>query len=159
MENRKKRINWDPSRNVDIDAWRERQIAKRLKMRLEQRDQVFLQEHSEDTDEELREYVRRNAASFGRMPHPLEIPGGEYLKKRLGDWRMLARNLGYMPVSIKQGQIVLQRMKQQEEEAFLMERRALRAEKKMARIAKDKQTNLLQVLQAEKEKEQKNHPE
>ncbi len=159
MGNRKKRVNLNPSHNMDVDAWRERQIAKRLKMHQEQQEQEFLREHGGDTDAELREYVRRNAAEFGRMPHPLEIPGGEYLKMRLGDWHLLALDLGYLPVSNKRGQIILHQMKQQEEEAFLMERRALRAEKKMKKITKDKQTNLQQVLQAEKEKEQKTHPE
>ena len=159
MGNRKKRVNLNPSHHMDVDAWRERQIAKRLKMHQEQQEQEFLREHGGDTDAELREYVRRNAAEFGRMPHPLEIPGGEYLKTRLGDWHLLALDLGYLPVSNKRGQIILHQMKQQEEEAFLMERRALRAEKKMAKITKDKQTKLQQVLQAEKEKEQKTHPE
>ena len=139
MGNRKKRVNLNPSHDMDVDAWRERQIAKRLKMHQEQQEQEFLREHGGDTDAEL--------------------PGGEYLKMRLGDWHLLALDLGYLPVSNKRGQIILHQMKQQEEEAFLMERRALRAEKKMAKITKDKQTNLQQVLQAEKEKEQKTHPE
>jgi len=119
-----KKANLNHARNMDIDAWRERQVCKRLKTRLEQREREFLRKHSGDTDAELREYVRRNAAEFGRMPHPMELAGGEYLRERLGDWQALARNLGFRPAESRQGKTAYQRLKQREEEAFLAERRA-----------------------------------
>ena len=55
---RRKHINWNQARNMDVDAWRERQIIKWTKQLIEERNQAFSKAHDKDTDEELREYVR-----------------------------------------------------------------------------------------------------
>ena len=72
---RKKRINWNQARNMDVDAWRERQIQKRLTAYLEQREQEFIRDHAGDTDDRLTVCVQMKARELGRMPHPLELPG------------------------------------------------------------------------------------
>ncbi|MBR4655392.1 MAG: hypothetical protein IKO68_02180 [Oscillospiraceae bacterium] len=142
---KRKGKNWNYAHNMDIDAWRERQVVSRLKAHLRQREEDFIREHGQDTDEELREYVRSMARHMRRMPHPIEIPGGRYLRQRLGDWQRLAISLGYLPARNLSGQIAYQRMKRQEEEAFVAERRALKAEKKRAKVAKDKLVNQKQA--------------
>ncbi len=125
-----KKPNLNYARNMDIDAWRERQIQKRLAACLALREQRFIREHGGDTDDELREYVRGMAQLMRRMPHPMELAGGEYLKERLGDWNTLARCLGYRPADSAKGKLAYQRLKQQEEEAFSAERRARKEEKR-----------------------------
>jgi hypothetical protein len=52
-------MNW--ARNMDIDAWREREISKRVKLRIDEDNQEFAWKHGGDTDEALRGYVRRKA--------------------------------------------------------------------------------------------------
>ena len=139
---RKKRINWNQARNMDVDAWRERQIQKRLTAYLEQREQEFIRDHAGDTDDQLTVCVQMKARELGRMPHPLELPGGEYLQQRLGDWRTLALRLGYIPVSRKRGELVYQRLKEQVAEQFARERRALKAERQQEKAEQRKQERL-----------------
>ena len=125
-----KRPNLNHARNMDIDAWRSRQISKRVKARLTAQTQEFVARHGGDTDEQLREYVRRRAAILRRMPHPLELPGGAYLSKRLGDWGRLALDLGLTPVSRERGQKAYKNIREREAELFTQERRALKNEKR-----------------------------
>ena len=114
--------------NMNVDAWRSRQISKRLKARLSAQTQEFIRQHGSDTDEQLRAYVRRKAMILRRMPHPLELPGGAYLSSRLGDWNKLASELGVRPVSIALGRRVYKRLREQEAELFIQERRARKEE-------------------------------
>ena len=116
--------------NMNVDAWRSRQITKRLEARLSAQTQEFIRQHGSDTDEQLRAYVRRKATLLRRMPHPLELPGGVYLSRRLGDWNKLALELGVRPVSIALGRRVYKRLREQEAELFIQERRARKEEKR-----------------------------
>ena len=127
---KEKRPHLNRAGNMDIDAWRERQISKRLKDRLSAQTQEFILQHDQDTDEQLREYVRQKAMYLHRMPHPLELPGGSYLTDRLGDWNRLARELGYFPASKERGLKAYKRMREQEAELFAQERRAIKEAKR-----------------------------
>lgn len=115
---------------MDIDAWRERQISKRLKAYLQERDRAFEEAHAGDTDAELREYVRRQAEALRRMPHPMELDGAGYLRERLGDWKTLALELGFRPASPVHGQRAYLRLRAKAEELFAEERRAHKKAKK-----------------------------
>ena len=119
--------------NMDVGAWRERQIAKHVLRLLEERDELFRLRHAGDTDAELLEYVVRKAHAMKRMPHPMELEGGQYLNERLGDWAALARSLGYAPPGRWRAKKASQEIRAQAEEDFLRERKAIkqaRAEKR-----------------------------
>ncbi len=139
---KRKSINWNQARNMDVDAWRERQIHMRLTAYLEQRERDFIRDHAGDTDEELIGCVQQKGRELGRMPHPLELAGGQYLQERLGDWRMLARSLGYLPVGKARGEAARQRLKEQVAEQFARERRALKAERQQEKAEQQKQERL-----------------
>lgn len=141
----KKKQNLNYARNMDIDNWHDRQIRKRLAEMLEQQDRDFIQKHGGDSNKQLEERVLNMARQLGRMPHPLELPGGRYIQDRLGDWGMLAQRLGYSPVSQKRSTAAYQRIKEQAAEDFFRERRAQRAEKKLEKIAKAKEANRIQA--------------
>ena len=126
----KKKPNLNHARNMDIDAWRSRQVSKRVKARLALQTQDFIERHGADTDEQLKELVRRRAATLRRMPHPLELPGGAYLSKRLGDWNRLAQELGVAPTSHRCGKRAYERLREQEASRFAEERRAIKEEKR-----------------------------
>ena len=128
MSKRKKQ-NLNFARNMDVDVWRENKVRARVQARLEESNETFLQAHGDDTDEELMEFVRDQASALGRMPHPLELPGGIYLHKRLGDWDTLALTLGLEPVSAGRGKVLYHQLMEEEEELFNRERRAKRAAK------------------------------
>jgi len=118
--------------NMDVNAWRERQIAKHVMRLLEERDELFRQRHAGDMDAELLEYVIRKASAMKRMPHPMELEGGQYLNERLGDWAALARSLGYAPPGRWRPKKVSKELRAQAEADFLRERKAIkqaRAEK------------------------------
>lgn len=140
----KRKQNLNSARNMDIDSWRDRQVCKRLAAQQEREERDFILSHGRDSKEELKEYVLKRARQLGRMPDPLEIPGGRYLMRRLGDWSALALSLGYAPVSQKKGIAAYRRIKAQTEEDFLRERRELKAAKKLERIARDKEKNRIQ---------------
>ena len=133
MEKNKK-PNLNHARTMDIDAWRDRQVTKRLKARLTAQTQEFMDRHSTDTDEQLREYVRRRAEALRRMPHPLEIRGGIYLSKRLGDWARLAKELGLNPVSQARGRKAYKLLREREAELFTQERKAEKEAKRQQRL-------------------------
>ncbi len=121
------------SGNMDVGAWRERQIAKHVMRLLEERDELFRRRHGGDTDAELLEYVLRKARELGRMPHPLELEGGKYLNERLGDWAALARSRGYAPPGRWRTKRASEEIRAQAEADFLRERKAIkqaRAEKR-----------------------------
>ncbi|MBP5166484.1 MAG: hypothetical protein ILP09_04420 [Oscillospiraceae bacterium] len=125
----KKKPNLNRARNMDIDAWRERQVSKRLKERLAMQTRDFGERHGADTDEQLKELVRRKAAALRRMPHPLELTGGIYLRRRLGDWNRLAKELGVAPASSGSGKQAYQRLREKEALLFKQERKAIKDEK------------------------------
>ncbi len=127
---KKPRMNY--SGNMDVGAWRERQIAKHVLRLLEERDELFRRRHAGDTDAELLEYVVRKAHAMKRMPHPMELEGGQYLNERLGDWAALARSLGYAPPGRWRTKRASEEIRARAEEDFLRERKAIkqaRAEK------------------------------
>ena len=137
MSNKPKRINLNQARNMDVDAWRERQIHKRLTAYLEQQEQDFIKVHGGDTDAELIAFVHRKAREFHRMPHPMELAGGEYLKKRLGNWDQLARSLGYRPANGQKGRLAREHLKQKIEADFQRERRAIKEAKQRRSMNRD----------------------
>ena len=125
-----KKPNMNRAGNMDIDAWRDRQINKRVRERLSAQTQEFIRQHGGESDEQLREYVRRSALRLRRMPHPMELPGGSYLNTRLGDWNRLAREFGVPPVGQDRGSKVYKLLREQEAEIFAEERRARKEEKR-----------------------------
>ena len=139
---RRKHINWNKARNMDVDAWRERQIHLRLTAYLEQRERDFRRDHAGDTDDQLIACVQEKGRELGRMPHPLELDGGASLQQRLGDWRMLARRLGYLPVGKTRGETAYRDLKEQIGEQFARERRAQKAEKQQEKAEQRKQERL-----------------
>lgn len=147
MSNKPKRINLNQARNMDVDAWRERQIHKRLTAYLEQQEQDFIKVHGGDTDAELIAFVHRKAREFHRMPHPMELAGGEYLKKRLGNWDQLARSLGYRPANGQKGRLAREHLKQKIEADFQIERRALKEEKQRRIMERGRAVHLAAMTQ------------
>ncbi|MGN1009052.1 MAG: homing endonuclease associated repeat-containing protein [Butyricicoccus sp.] len=56
--------------------------------------QAFAQEHQDDTNEQLLEYLRQSAASLGYTPNACEIIGGKSISARFGGWRNAVQAAG-----------------------------------------------------------------
>lgn len=124
-----KKPNMNRAGNMDIDAWRSRQINKRTHQLIQEENRAFIRAHSADSDAELMEYIRRRAAELRRMPHPLELSGGLYIRRRLGDWDALAASLGLEPVGQNCGKRAFLRLRKKGEELYTAERRARKTAK------------------------------
>ena len=145
MSKRKHRPNLNQARNMDVDAWRERQIRKRTELLIKEESRAFMLIHAEDTDEDLREFVRHQAQIRYRMPHPMELLGGLYLQERLGDWDELAASLGLEPASQSQGRKAYLRLRERGEALFLQERKQQKTEKALLREQRDQAKEALRL--------------
>ena len=139
---KKKKPNLNSAGNMDIDAWHERKISERTKRFFAERDAKFAEVHAGDSNHRLFLYLAAKAREMRRMPHPVEIEGGGYIRSRLGDWDALADRLGYPPVRrcAADCRIYRQEYKRQEE-LFYAERRRIREEKKAAKLEWHRQKN------------------
>ena len=130
----KKKANPGRGGNFDVDKWRARQVRRRTMQFFYDQSDEFEREHENDTDEQLIDYVKAIALGMGRMPKPIEVPGGYYIEQRLGRWLTLAKEFGvpgYEPGSrYKETTTEVWRLEYERQEAlFRQERRKLRAEK------------------------------
>lgn len=64
-----------------------RKVIGRTKEALRALNVQFAQEHAEDSDDMLLEYVRQEAVRFGFTPNAGEIIGGAYISSRFGGWK------------------------------------------------------------------------
>ena len=67
----------------------ERILNRKIEEALSERQKLFPQEHREDSEEVLLNYVRDFTRELGHTPNSNEIIGGEYLKERFGSWEKL----------------------------------------------------------------------
>ena len=74
--------------NAVVRELREEQAQEEQAIRRE-RDKSWGTEHSEDTDEELLDYVKVCAKELGQTPRKKEVAGGEYICKRIGSWALV----------------------------------------------------------------------
>lgn len=89
----------------DIRAEKDAAIEARAAQRAQERaavldrDQAWVKEHLQDTDEQLLEYVRQCAARLGHPPHAKEIEGGSYIGNRFCGWPVCLHyaGIGYPP--------------------------------------------------------------
>ncbi len=71
------------------------------KLILEQED-FFREQHKNDNDDELIQYVKLCAEKLGRCPNKQDVVGFTYLKKRLGPWHRILEMAGLKEKSKKQ---------------------------------------------------------
>ena len=135
---KRKKPNLNRAGNMNVDAWRNQQISKRVRKRIADETNEFLQKYADATDAELIELVRSKANELNRMPHPLEMPGGIQIHRRLGNWNVLALQLGWPPVGPDAGKKAYEQITVEEGKRFAAERRAMKEEKLRKRIEKAK---------------------
>lgn len=114
------------------DVWFDRQVESRTRAALSKVHRDFVQEHREDTEAQLLEYVRQCALQLGHTPSPVEIIGSEYIISRIGDWARVITAAGLPSVNIETGirckNVYKQEYKKQAKQ-FKAERAARKAER------------------------------
>ena len=70
----------------DHNRWRERKLKAMVNVAMKEKNAAFLEEHRNDTDEQLLDYLRTCARKLGHTPHPGEIYGSYLLTQRFSGW-------------------------------------------------------------------------
>lgn len=70
----------------DGNKWREKKIMQYTLAAIQQKNDVFVQEHQADTDEQLIEYLWVCAKAIGHTPCKVEVLGGDMIAERFGSW-------------------------------------------------------------------------
>ena len=76
------------------DLWLEQQVGQRTKAVLQEKQETFEKEHHTDTEEQLLDYVRQEAAKLRYTPNPGDLIGGPYIYKRFGNWERVVALCG-----------------------------------------------------------------
>ena len=87
-----KLMKQEKAANQEIAAARRQQRREETQaaaqIRAEQ-DLLWAQDHEEDTDEQLLDYVRQCAEELGHTPISREVPGATWIAKRFGSWPLV----------------------------------------------------------------------
>ena len=70
----------------DHNRWREQKLKAMVNVAMKEKNAAFLEEHRNDTDEQLLDYLRTCARKLGHTPHPGEIYGSYLLTQRFSGW-------------------------------------------------------------------------
>ena len=70
----------------DHNRWREQKLKAMVNVAMKEKNAAFLEEHRNDTDEQLLDYLRARARKLGHTPHPGEVYGSCLLIQRFRSW-------------------------------------------------------------------------
>lgn len=137
------------------DLWLEQQVEQRVKAALREKQEAFEQAHREDTEEQLLDYVRQEAAKLRYTPNPGDLIGGPYIYKRFGNWERVVALCGLpkpgkMP-PMKSRTIYKEEYKRQLE-LFRQERRSEQETRSEAVQARKEQAKLQEEVRAERDR-------
>lgn len=137
------------------DLWLEQQVDQRAKAVLQEKQEIFEKEHQTDTEEQLLDYVRQEAAKLRYTPNPGDLIGGPYIYKRFGNWERVVALCGLpkpgkMP-PMKSRTIYKEEYKRQLE-LFRQERRAQQKTRSEAVQARKEQAKLEEEARAERDR-------
>ena len=138
------------------DLWLEQQVDQRAKAVLQEKQEIFEKEHQTDTEEQLLDYVRQEAAKLRYTPNPGDLIGGPYIYKRFGNWERVVALCGLpkpgkMP-PMKNRTIYKEEYKRQLE-LFRQERRAQQKTRSEAVQARKEQAKLEEEARAERDRQ------
>ncbi|MBR6574482.1 MAG: hypothetical protein IKK61_05770 [Clostridia bacterium] len=136
------------------DLWLEQQVDQRVKAALRQKQEAFVEEHQEDTEEQLLDYVRQEAAKLRYTPNPGDLVGGPYIYKRFGNWDRVVDLCG-LPKPGKlpplKSRTIYKEEYQRQLEQFRQERRSEQETRAEAVQARKEQAKLQEEARAERD--------
>ena len=102
----------------DHNRWREQKLKAMVNVAMKEKNAAFLEEHRNDTDEQLLNYLRTCARKLGHTPHPGGVYGSCLLIQRFRSWENAVSAAGLTnpvhQVSREQCQIYTDELRTQE---------------------------------------------
>lgn len=136
------------------DLWLEQHVDQRAKAVLQEKQETFEKEHQTDTEEQLLDYVRQEAAKLRYTPNPGDLIGGPYIYKRFGNWERVVALCG-LPKPGKmppmKSRTIYKEEYQRQLERFRQERRAEQKTRSEAVQARKEQAKLEEEARAERD--------
>lgn len=137
------------------DLWLEQHVDQRAKAVLREKQEAFEQAHREDTEEQLLDYVRQEAAKLRYTPNPGDLIGGPYIYKQFGNWDRVVDLCGLPKPGklppLKSRTIYKEEYKRQLE-LFRQERRSEQETRAEAVQARKEQAKLQEEARAERDR-------
>ena len=125
--------------NFHHHDWYERKLDQRVRASLLKKEDRFAQEHQNDTNEQLLEYLHVFAKELGHTPNVCEIIGGKMIEKRFGDWNravLLAGLTWPRKAPPMQSRLIYKREKARQAQLFTQERAGSKEEREANRQKK-----------------------
>lgn len=132
----------------------ENTARKRAMKALSGKEHAFPEEHAQDTNEELLDYVKACAKEIGRSPAACEVIGGNYIAKRFGSWERALWFIGLSkPKQIPkfERRLIFRQELEFQKQKFLEEKKMIRAarEERWEEAREKAEAEKLQRLQIE----------
>ena len=125
-----------------------------MRASLQKKEDRFAQEHKDDTDQQLLEYLHLFAKELGHTPNACEMIGGRLIEKRFGDWNraVLLAGLSW-PQSAPpmQSRLIYRQEKMQQERTFTQDRAGSKEARENARRQKAENARLLRQVKLEQD--------
>lgn len=134
--------------------WYEKKLDQRVRASLLKKEDRFAQEHKDDTDDQLLEYLHGFAKELGHTPNTCEIIGGRFIEKRFGDWNravMLAGLTWPRKAPTMQSRLIYRQEQQRQKLLFTQERAGSKEEREAARRQKAEEDRLQRQLKLEQD--------
>ena len=138
------------------DLWLEQQVGQRTKAVLQEKQETFEKEHQTDTEEQLLDYVRQEAAKLRYTPNPGDLIGGPYIYKRFGNWDRVVALCG-LPKPAKmlpmKSRTIYKEEYKRQLELFRQERKTEQKNRSEAVQARKEQAKLEEEARAERDRQ------
>lgn len=139
---------------IHRDDLYERKLDQRVRTSLLKKEDRFAQDHQNDTDQQLLEYLNRFAGELGHTPNPCEIIGGRFIEKRFGDWNravLLAGLTWARKAPPMQQRLIYRQEKARQALMFKRERVATKEDREAARQQKAEEERLKRQAKLEQD--------
>lgn len=70
----------------DGQLWYEKTMDKRTRAALKEKEEAFIKEHADDSDNQLLAVIRNRAGELGHSPRAVEVIGAGLICERFGSW-------------------------------------------------------------------------
>ena len=75
--------------------WYKQMIDRRTREAIKTKNDTFISEHAEDSNEQLLSVLRARCRELGYIPHFVEVIGARLLIERFGNWQKAVEAAGY----------------------------------------------------------------
>jgi len=136
------------------DEQYQKKLDARARASLLKKEDRFAQEHKDDTNVQLLQYLHGFARELGRTPNACEIIGGRYIEKRFGSWNraVLAAGLAWpRKAPPMQQRLIYRQERERQAKRYTQERVGSKKEREAARQKKAEEDRKKQQIKQEQD--------